>query len=123
VRTVEAVVLGYANGQLNLFLVLFFLVFLAFPLFLGLFFFLASVCLGFGCLSWVLGLFDSFLGGLFGVYGGSWWVGVFSDLVWVFNLGLHCILGFGFLVRFARAELVLRHLFLVYFVCIRSDLC
>jgi hypothetical protein len=63
--------------------------------------------------------------GWFRVFGGSWG----SLLVWgAFGAGLgvrrgiHCFLGFGFLVGFARVRSVLRLLFLVYSVCTRSAL-
>jgi len=47
---------------------------------------------------------------------------VLLGLVWVFNGGFYCILGFGFLVSFAWVGLVLRHLFLVYSVCTMNTL-
>jgi hypothetical protein len=103
VRTVEAVVLGYANGQLYLFFVLFsfFPVFLAFPLFLGLFFFFGFrllgnlgvshgfwVCLIFfweGCLGFMVGL-----GGFVGLGCFRSWFGCSTGASLYFGFWVSC---------------------------------
>jgi hypothetical protein len=106
-------------------LLFFFPVFLAFPLFFGLVLFWLPSARVLG-LSWVLGLFVVFwedCSGFLVGFGGFVWVEVFSGLVWVFNGGFFCILGFGFLVGFAWVGSVLRHLFLIYSGCTRGALC